>query len=139
MLTNAMLVAINHEVPQADTSELATAWWDPGTGRVHLVGEIDFFNARRIFDAVERGADLSANLSVDLTRLEFLDCSALHFISELADKLHAERRRLLLLFPRRIVQRALEVTYLVEHPGLTLRNAASADRVTSTGEWVRLA
>lgn len=116
-----MLVALNGgKLAEEPPSELATVRVDPKDGSVSLYGEIDFSNARNIFDSIAMNLDVSRHLVLDLAGLEFIDCSGMHHISVLAERLHRADRRLILLSPCGIVRRTLEVSHVDRHPGLTI-------------------
>ncbi len=57
---------------------------------------------------------------LDLSGLEFLDCSGLRFIAKLTGRLQSEQRRLILLTVRSIVRRVIDVTDLSDHPNLRI-------------------
>ncbi len=143
MLTSATLVVLNHEKSaSARTSDLATVWLDPGTGTVHLIGEIDFSNSQTVYEALDTKRSPHSDMVLDLSRLEFLDCFGLRFIAKLAGRLQSEQRRLILLTVRSIVRRVIDATDLSDHPNLTVVDRisqADSERSASDAGWVQLA
>jgi anti-sigma B factor antagonist len=95
---------------------------------VALAGELDLYNAGEIretlFEECERGP---ARLVVDLSRVQFIDSTALGVLIEARTKL-PNRRGFLLAAPALETRRALEISGLDRHFALhdTLESALSA-------------
>jgi anti-sigma B factor antagonist len=95
---------------------------------VTLAGELDLYNAHELREALvaecERGPD---RLVVDLSRVVFVDSTALGVLIEARTKL-ANRRAFLLAAPAVATRRALEISGLDRHFGIheTLEDALAA-------------
>ncbi len=95
---------------------------------VTLAGELDLYNAHELREALvaecERGPE---RLVVDLSRVVFVDSTALGVLIEARTKL-ANRRAFLLAAPAVATRRALEISGLDRHFGIheTLEEALAA-------------
>ena len=85
-----------------------------GATVVRLAGELDLYNADAVRNALERAlADQPSRLVVDLSRVEFIDSTALGVLIEARSKLG--KAGLALAAPQRETRRALEVSGLNRH------------------------
>ena len=85
---------------------------------VALAGELDLYNAHEVRDALVGAAqDNPERIVVDLSRVEFIDSTALGVLIEARTKL-ANRRAFLLAAPAVETRRALEISGLDRHFGL---------------------
>jgi anti-sigma B factor antagonist len=88
---------------------------DGGAVVVHLVGELDLYNAGAVREALlGSAAEGPERLVVDLAGVEFIDSTTLGVLVETKTKLH-DGRPLLLAAPGLAARRALEVTGLDRH------------------------
>jgi anti-anti-sigma factor len=95
---------------------------------VSLAGELDLYNAEAVRTVLlEECARGPERIVVDLSRVEFIDSTALGVLIEARTKL-ANRRAFLLASPAVETRRALEISGLDRHFGLheTLDGALSA-------------
>lgn len=105
-----------------------------------MIGEIDLSNSRRVLEALGRELDPQRDLVLDLTGLEFIDCSGLHVLEALAGRLENGGARLVLKSPRRIVHRALEVSRLSENPTFSIETGPAGPAGSPPGpDFIRLA
>jgi anti-sigma B factor antagonist len=82
---------------------------------VHLVGELDLYNAGEVRSALEEAADRKPErLVVDLAEVEFVDSTVLGVLIEGRRRLE-NNRAFLIAAPGREVRRALEVSGLDRH------------------------
>ena len=82
---------------------------------VHLVGELDLYNAHQVREALLACcADEPERLVVDLAAVEFLDSTALGVLVEARSRM-ADRRGFVLAAAGREATRALEVSGLDNH------------------------
>jgi anti-sigma B factor antagonist len=89
-----------------------------GTVVVHLAGELDLYNAHEVRETlVELAGGKPERIVVDLSRVDFIDSTALGVLIEARTKLE-NRRAFLLAAPRRETRRALEVSGLDRHFGI---------------------
>lgn len=121
-------------------SDLASVWLNPGSRTFRVIGEIDLSNSRRVLEALGRELDPQRDLVLDLTGLEFIDCSGLHVLEALAGRLENGGARLVLKSPRRIVHRALEVSRLSENPTFSIETGPVGPAGSPPGpDFIRLA
>ncbi|HJV30066.1 MAG TPA: STAS domain-containing protein [Gaiellaceae bacterium] len=95
---------------------------------VRLAGELDLYNAEAVRSVLlEECARRPERLVVDLSRVEFIDSTALGVLIEARTKLE-NRRAFLLASPALETRRALEISGLDRHFGLheTLDGALTA-------------
>jgi anti-anti-sigma factor len=87
-----------------------------GVPVVRLEGEVDLSNVDEVRQAVFQPADAGhACIVVDLTRITYLDSTAVRLLFDLAVRLQARRRRLrLVVSDATIVRRVLVLTKLDE-------------------------
>ena len=86
-----------------------------GATVVHLVGELDLYNAHAIREALIACSEESPDLLVvDLSGVNFIDSTALGVLIEARTKLE-NRRAFLLAAPRLETRRALQVSGLDKH------------------------
>ncbi|HEY2074228.1 MAG TPA: STAS domain-containing protein [Gaiellaceae bacterium] len=88
-----------------------------GDGRVvvHLVGELDLYNAHQVREALLACCDEEpGRLVVDLAGVEFIDSTALGVLVEARTRM-ADRQAFVLAAPGAETQRALEVSGLDKH------------------------
>lgn len=96
-----------HPVAGIDRSEKAVV--------VHLVGELDLYNAPEIRSALlELCAEQPGRLVVDLAEVDFIDSTALGVLIE-ARTMLANRHSFLLAAPGRETHRALTISGLDRH------------------------
>jgi anti-anti-sigma factor len=62
---------------------------------------------------------------LDLTDLDFMDCSGLRMLVSLASRVADNGGRLVLESPRRIVRRAMALTKVDEHPSLSIEESGA--------------
>jgi anti-sigma B factor antagonist len=105
---------------------------DRGTGGavvVHLVGELDLYNAPEMRTALlELAAEQPERLVVDLAEVAFVDSTALGVLIEARSTL-ANRRAFLLAAPGLETHRALKISGLDQHLGVhdTVEAALAAE------------
>jgi anti-anti-sigma factor len=86
-----------------------------GTVVVRLAGELDLYNANEVRDALATAADdKPQRIVVDLSRVDFIDSTALGVLIEARTRLE-NRRAFLLASPGVETRRALEVSGLARH------------------------
>jgi len=89
-----------------------------GTIVVRLAGELDLYNAHEVRDALADAAELRPErIVVDLSKVEFIDSTALGVLIEARTKLE-NRRAFLLASPGIETRRALEISGLDRHFGI---------------------
>jgi anti-sigma B factor antagonist len=89
-----------------------------GTTVVRLAGELDLYNASEVRDALATAAENKPQrIVVDLSRVEFIDSTALGVLIEARTRLE-NRRAFLLAGPGLETRRALEVSGLARHFGI---------------------
>jgi anti-sigma B factor antagonist len=82
---------------------------------VKLAGELDLYNAPQVRDALtDACGDSATRVVVDLSKVEFIDSTALGVLIEARTKLN-NRRAFLLAAPGLETRRALEVSGLNRH------------------------
>jgi len=85
---------------------------------VHLVGELDLYNAPNLREALSTLAAEEPNrVVIDLAEVEFVDSTALGVLIEVRSRLH-EPRGFLLAAPGVETHRALQVSGLDRHLGV---------------------
>ena len=83
---------------------------DENRAIVRLAGELDFASAAVAHLALERaGLDL-AEITLDLSRVAFVDASGVRFLISAQRRARAARRRIIIRRPSRSVRRMLELT-----------------------------
>jgi anti-anti-sigma factor len=95
---------------------------------VHLVGELDLYNAPALRAALlEVAAEQPERLVIDLQEVDFVDSTALGVLIETRTKLE-NKKAFLLAAPRRDTHRALTISGLDRHLSLhdTLESALQA-------------
>lgn len=99
-----------------------------GTVVVHLVGELDLYNAPEVREALlSVCAEQPERLVVDLADVDFVDSTALGVLIEARTRL-ANRKSFLLAAPGRETHRALAISGLAQHLAVheTLESALEA-------------
>ncbi|MGN6867906.1 MAG: anti-sigma factor antagonist [Solirubrobacteraceae bacterium] len=77
---------------------------------VRLAGELDFASAAIAHLALERVSPHLAEVTLDLSRVVFLDASGVRFLISAQRRARAARRRIVIRQPSRSVRRMLELT-----------------------------
>jgi anti-anti-sigma factor len=77
---------------------------------LRLQGELDLAGATELRYALLTAEQSAVQISVDLTKLEFIDCAAIGVLAEAADRASGRRKTLVLLGGSGQVQRVLELT-----------------------------
>jgi anti-anti-sigma factor len=93
----------------------------PGRATFIVSGELDMGNVDRLLRAVEPVAVRGAHLLLDLSRLEFMDCSGIRALTEILTAIGPDGR-LLLREPTMAVRRVLELVGADGFPGLVVIN-----------------
>jgi anti-anti-sigma factor len=83
---------------------------DEGQAIVRLAGELDFASAAVAHLALERAGPHLAEITLDLSRVVFLDASGVRFLISAQRRARAARRRMVIRRPSRSVRRMLELT-----------------------------
>lgn len=107
------------------SAELVRVWLDPSSGTVGLVGEVDSSNSGKVGKALEAQVGRTKDLVLDLAELEFMDCSGLRMLASLASRLAHNGGSLVLVSPRRIVQRAMALTNVDEHLSISIKESGA--------------
>jgi anti-sigma B factor antagonist len=130
----------NGQLLPSGSCELLTAWLDPGSGVVGLVGELDASNTAMLGETLEGRIEPAGDLVLNLAELDFMDCSGVRLLVSLAARLDGAGGRLVLLSPRRMVRRLLALTRLDEHPTISIQDSAagSSGSFAARREIVRL-
>jgi anti-anti-sigma factor len=93
----------------------------PGRATFIVSGELDMGNVDRLLRAVGPVAVPGAHLVLDLSRLEFMDCSGVRALTEILTAIGPDGR-LLLREPTMAVRRMLELVGAEGFPGLVMIN-----------------
>lgn len=83
---------------------------DESQAVVRLAGELDFASAAVAHLALERAGPHLAEITLDLSRVVFLDASGVRFLISAQRRARAARRRIIIRRPSRSVRRMLELT-----------------------------
>lgn len=83
---------------------------DDSQAIVRLAGELDFASAAVAHLALERAGPHLAEITLDLSRVVFLDASGVRFLISAQRRARAARRRIVIRRPSRSVRRMLELT-----------------------------
>jgi anti-anti-sigma factor len=93
----------------------------PGRATFIVSGELDMGNVDRLLRAVEPLAVRGAHLLLDLSRLEFMDCSGIRALTAILTAIGPDGR-LVLREPTMAVRRVLELVGADGFPGLVVIN-----------------
>jgi anti-anti-sigma factor len=93
----------------------------PGRATFIVSGELDMGNVDRLLRAVEPVAVRGAHLLLDLSQLEFMDCSGIRALTAILTAIGPDGR-LLLRDPTMAVRRVLELVGADGFPGLAVIN-----------------
>jgi anti-anti-sigma factor len=100
---------------EVDPSEPPTA----GRATFIVSGELDIGNVDRLIRAVKPAATPGAHLILDLSRLDFMDCSGVRALIEILTAIGPDGR-LLIRRPSSAVRRVLELSGAERFPGLVI-------------------
>ena len=79
---------------------------------VELAGECDMSEAQQLAATLRDAGERASEVQVDLSRLEFLDSSALQVLHRVSAELAARRSRLVLVAPTPAIARVLHIARL---------------------------
>lgn len=105
-----------------DGVEIGSVRIEPaGPAGVALTGEIDLSNAEGVPEAIAEMVSAEGTLSIDLSRLRFIDSTGVQMLLGVA-KAYGERGdRLVLDRPQGVVRRVFEVMQIERAPELEIR------------------
>ena len=99
-------------------NQLATMQLEQSEGSVvvRLLGEIDLSNAQQIHQQLETAIEGYARVTVDLTKIDYLDSQGLRLIKQISDKVKRENTELKLVAPPTSVARpVLDMARMTDH------------------------
>jgi len=104
-----------------DRSSFAITADDTDLCLIRLQGELDWSNVEELWACAESAIEAStADISLDLSDLTFIDSSGIAQFIRVVRRLGPERR-LILDHPSRSIRRVIDVTGLGSIPGIALR------------------